>query len=380
MPPRILFLHHTAAIGGAELHLLSVAREYRATSAVVLFSDGPFRAELENAGVEVILIPTPWATAGVRLGAPQMTVRAAASVLRLSCRTARLARNHQLIYANSPKALIVAAAAGFLSRRPVLWFLHDLLDPAHFNARAVRQSVRIANRFSARVLANSSATAAAFIRSGGDRSLVEVVHYGFAPPPTVTIDRADARRGLPVAGVPLIGVFGRLTFWKGQHVVLEALARLPGVHALLVGDECEDADYVRGLRARIEELDLSDRVSFLGFRADVANLLAAVDVVVHASVAPEPFGRVIVEGMLAKRPVIAARAGGVPEIIDDGVSGVLVEPDDPTDLANEIAALLGDPARAAEIAETGRARARERFSVTRMLRSIDRHVSEIARP
>ena len=136
-----------------------------------------------------------------------------------------------------------------------------------------------------------------------------------------------AQLGLPTGR--LIGIFGRLTRWKGQHIALEALRSLPGVHLVIVGEALfteDDRAYREELQRTAEEPGLQGRVHFLGFRSDVTALLQAMDVVVHCSVAAEPFGRVIVESMLAGTPVVATRGGGVDEIITDGQDGFLVPP------------------------------------------------------
>jgi glycosyltransferase involved in cell wall biosynthesis len=380
---KILFMHQNGILGGAEAHLLSVAGSYRDTSRVVLLGTGPLQDALERVGVDVRLLESSWASEGVRLGVPRPNARGVAAVLRLGWQTARLARGADLIYANSPKALTVAGVAGALARRPVLWHLHDLLGPEHFSPQAIRQAVRHANLIATRVLVNSQASANAFLRGGGHPGRLHVVDNGFDVPgfaPAGADDRESVRRELGLGASPVLGVVGRVVGWKGQHVVLDALSRLPGVVALVVGDEGEDPTYAAELRRRARELGVADRVRFLGFRADVPRLMRSVELVVHAAVAPEPFGRVIVEGMLAGRPVVAARAGGVLEIIEDGVSGVLVPPGDAGALAVAIAALLADPERASRIADTGRRRASERFGADRVLREIARHVEAVRRP
>jgi glycosyltransferase involved in cell wall biosynthesis len=207
-----------------------------------------------------------------------------------------------------------------------------------------------------------------------------VVYYHLDPPSTAALQEAreNGRHDLALDGQPVIGVFGRIINWKGQHVVLDALGRLPGVHALLVGDEREDPAYVARLRDQVARLGLGDRVRFTGFRRDVMSAMAAVDVVVHSSVAPEPFGRVIVEGMLVGRPVIATVGGGVGEIIDDGVNGLLVPPGDAGALARAIAALLANAERASALAAAGRQKAVASFANSGLLGELDRHIAEVA--
>jgi len=108
MATRILFLHHTAIVGGAELHLLSVARHFQESSTVVLFADGPFRHALEAAGGRVRVFLSEWAVHGVRRASPRFTAGNVAAVMRLAWLAAQAARDADLIYANSPKALLVA--------------------------------------------------------------------------------------------------------------------------------------------------------------------------------------------------------------------------------------------------------------------------------
>jgi glycosyltransferase involved in cell wall biosynthesis len=380
MATRILFLHHTAIIGGAELHLLSVARHFRETSTVVLFADGPLRDAFDTADVQVRVFPSEWAAQGVRHENPRLSPRNIAAVLRLAWLTARSARRADFIYANSPKALLVSSVARLVRRKPVIWFLHDLLDETHFSPRAIRLLVTTANRTAARILANSRATFTAFVSAGGRSDLVRVVYDGFDATPftaATSVDVSALRAELSRDGSGVLGVFSRITQWKGQHVVLRALVSVPSLVAVFVGEE-EDPAFGNELRLLARELGVADRVRFLGFRKDVPALMRMVDCVVHVSIDPEPFGRVVVEGMLARRPVIATRAGGTPEIIEDGVSGILTTPGSPDELAAALLRVFSDPVAAARMAANGQERALTLFSEARMLREIEQHVSDVS--
>ena len=376
MNPRILFLDHAAVMGGAEWSLLDVARHFAAQSVVVLFEEGPFRERLEACGVTVEVMAAPASVSRIRRqGGVMQDVRSLPGVLTLARRVARRAQDVDLLYANSQKAFIVAALAGRWAGRPVVWQLRDLLTAAHFSNTHRRIVVRLANRWAARVIANSEATAEAFAVGGGDPAKVRVVHNGVDPQPFEEVEGTQVmalRDQLGLAGVPVVGVFSRLASWKGQHVLLEALAQMPNVHALLVGAALfEEEHYATSLHRLVETLGIADRVHFLGFRDDVAALMHVVDIVAHTSTAPEPFGRVVVEGMLAGRPVVASRAGGVLEIIEDGVTGRLVEPGEANALRHALQHLLDNPDEACAIAAAGQAAALERFSVSRMLRDLE---------
>lgn len=169
------------------------------------------------------------------------------------------------------------------------------------------------------------------------------------------------------ASVRCFGIVGMLLPWKGQTVFLQAakrvFERVPNARALVIGATPPNRpEYEGQLRSLAQELGIADRVIFTGFRHDVPDILHLLDVVVHASISPEPFGRVIAEAMAMKRPVVAACAGGPTEIIADGRTGFLVAPGDQDALADRLIRLLEDPALAERIAEAGCAEVRQRFS------------------
>ena len=381
--PRVLFVDHAGVLGGAELSLLDLAAAFGDRGEVLLLANGPFRILLESRGVEVHVEPLG-ALARVKKETRLPHPASAIDAIRIARKVAVRARGRDLIYANSQKAFVVGAAAGLLARKPVVWHLRDILAPPHFSATNVRAATGLANLRAARVIANSQATADAFMAAGGRESLVRVVHNGIDPAPFDAVTPAAAAELRDDLGIApdafVIALFGRFHPWKGQEVVLEALAALPGVHALIVGAPLFGEEvFASALHARAERLGVATRAHFLGFRHDIPALMAVADVVVHASVYPEPFGRVVVEGMLARRPVVATRAGGITEIVEDGETGVLVPPNDAAAMARAIDALRVDPARRARIAANGAARAREKFSVGAMVHGVEGAVAGIAR-
>jgi glycosyltransferase involved in cell wall biosynthesis len=148
----------------------------------------------------------------------------------------------------------------------------------------------------------------------------------------------------------------RVTRWKGQGVLVEAMARLPGdALALLVGDAQGRAGFLDELRGRIAALGLAERVRLVGHAEDMPAALLLADVVVHASTDAEAFGRTVIEAQAMQRCVIASDLGGPTETVDQGVTGWRVPPGDPGALAAAIARAMALPA--AERAAMG-ARAR----------------------
>ena len=188
-------------------------------------------------------------------------------------------------------------------------------------------------------------------------------------------DPAAVRGELGITnGAPCVGVVGNIQEWKGQAVLVEAMARVveavPRARALIVGGvHRAGLQYRDALCARIDALGLGQSVTLTGFRRDVPDVMNALDVVAHTSIRAEPFGRVILEGMLLGKPVVATAAGGVPELIDDGTTGFLSPPGEPAALAERLIPLLRDADLRGRIGSEARRWARERFN-------LPRHVAE----
>lgn len=372
MSPRVLFVDHTAQLGGAELSMLEIAKALSASSRVVLFEDGPFRHRLEAAGVPTTVLPAPGQLNGVRRdGSVLAALRSIPGLVQQAARLTSVARDYDVLLANSQKSMLVGALAGRLARRPVIWYCRDLMSADHFGALQRTVAGWAARWLIDAVIANSHATKDALAAIGGRPDQITVVHNKIdaAPFDAVTPDEIDAVRAelrLPERGV--VGVFSRLAPWKGQHVLLEAMRKLPDVTALIVGDALfpEDRAYADRLRRIIQDDGLGSRVRMTGFREDVPVLMHACDVIVHTSTAPEPFGRVIVEGMLARRPVVCTDAGGPAEIVADRRTGRLVSPNDPAALRVAIHDVLSDRAGATEMTERAYARARSHFSIRQL--------------
>jgi glycosyltransferase involved in cell wall biosynthesis len=380
----VLFVDHTGVMGGAQHSLLDIAEANRDRCAIALFENGPYATALAARGVRVIQLGGGDALRQVKKTSALPGAGALAATTRLAWSLSRIARSFDLLYANSPKSFLVSALAGTIARKPVVWHLRDILGDGHFSAMNVRAVVSAANWGASRVVANSHATGDAFVRAGGHRSLVNVVHNGIDAAPYDALPsnaRSAARADLGIGDdVFLVGCFSRLHPWKGQTVLLDAIARMPNVHALIVGGALfsGEAPYEAELRERADLPSYAGRVHMLGARDDVPQLLAACDVVVHASVLAEPFGRVLVEAMLAGRPVIATRAGGVPEVVTDGDTGLLVPPGDARALEDALEALRRDPELIARLARRGAEHARRMFSREAMLAGVNAVLADVS--
>jgi glycosyltransferase involved in cell wall biosynthesis len=363
---RIFFLDQSGKPGGAELCLIDIAKPYRDSALIGLFADGQFKDLLQQNNIPVEVLTTQ----AIQVRKESSLVEGLKSFGQLApliIKVIKKAGEYDLIYANTQKALVVGALASFFSHRPLVYHLHDILSAEHFSPINLRIAINLANHCASLVIANSQASKTAFIQAGGRSDIVEVVYNGFDPKNYQTdeseINKLQQELGLQ--GKFVVGHFSRLAPWKGQHILIDALAKCPQeVTAILVGDALfGEQNYVKQLHQQVTNLGLENRVKFLGFRSDIPQLMATCDLVAHTSTSPEPFGRVIVEAMLCGKPIVAAKAGGVMELVEHGLNGFLVTPGKPQELAQVITTCLHETEITATIANNARTTASRRFDV-----------------
>lgn len=362
-PTRVVFIGHTAELSGAELGIAElVPALHDAVTHVILANDGPLVARLSEAGVSVEVLPLRAVARTVKrktlVRRPLRLLAATAEIAWYAYRLARCLRRLQpdVVHAYTLKSLVYGALAAKLSGTPLIWQVNDRIAADYMPSPAARGIRILASRATAGVIAISEAT----LETVGTLDVpTAIVHHAIGLEPRMANGERDAFT---------VGMVGRLAEWKGQHVFLEAFAcafprgpeRAVVVGSALFGED----DYADSLHALARSLGIEDRVEFRGFRDDVAGELARLDVLVHASVLPEPFGRVVVEGMAAGLPVVAPAAGGPIEIITDGVDGVLYPVGDVDALAEALQRLASDDALRVQLGNAA-ARSAKRYSPER---------------
>lgn len=274
-----------------------------------------------------------------------------------------------------------AAEAAFLVARA----LHKkLLFHAHYPANLKQRRLRRFVAFhSDRIIAISRFVARKYIEHGCPARRLTVVLNGVEQPRSeddgAGVSSLRSALAIP-SGAPVVGMVGRLSPFKGQEELIRASAILrpqfPDLRVLISGRDTDESIWTHGpgavsYRAILEqiraELDLGRCVEFLGFNASAQDVYRASDVVAAPSHA-EPFGLVVIEAMLAGKPVVSCNAGGVPEIIADGETGWMVPPRSPQALATAIARLLADPQAAKRMGGAAKRDASQRFSLERYAR------------
>jgi glycosyltransferase involved in cell wall biosynthesis len=325
---KVVYLDHVARLSGGEIALLRLLPHLdRVCPHVILAEDGPLVGQLHLAGISTEVLRLGEPGRGLRKSevhargvSPRAAVITAGYVLRLAARLRRL--RPDLVHTNSLKAGVYGSLAARLAGVRVVWHVRDRIADDYLPSQAVSLVRRMSHHLADAVVANSRST----LETLQAPSPSSMVVYSVLPEvmTDVPLRQRKTRSALT------FGVVGRLAPWKGQDLFLRAFASAfpgGGERAVIVGGALfgED-DYAASLERLLDELGLKDRVELRGHRTDVWEELSRMDVLVHSSITPEPFGQVVLEGMAAGVPVIAARAGGPAEILEHDVTGLLYEP------------------------------------------------------
>ncbi|MEM7517036.1 MAG: glycosyltransferase [Planctomycetota bacterium] len=365
----LLLLHASADLYGSDRTLLQLcqglADEFHCV--VALPRRGPLVEALEAAGVTV---ETGELGVGGRRDASFFgLLKHALKIPRAVRFVRRLAKKYKPELCHTNTLVVVGGALGAKTLGiPHVLHVHEIVADS---PRVARMLARIAGFTASRIVCNSSATAEALCSAKSSlRSKLQVVHNGSEPlscsEPQAAALREEA--GLP-AYAPVVALVGRINSWKGHALLVEAAmllqGRFPHARFLFVGDAPAGQEkFEVELRKLIEQAGLQKMFHHLPFRSDIAPAFAAADIVCVPSTRPEPFGLVALEAMSLSRSVIAADHGGLAEIVRDGVSGALVEPNNPRVLAEALAARLANPALTRAEGRMGRAIAEEHFALS----------------
>lgn len=400
-PRNVLFIENSIGLSGSTMSLSTLLGELDRSryAPQVIVSRANQKDYLEQAlGPSIPISVVPW----------RNSLKSVPVVRSLLARTARYPRLPHRIATGAVAALDVPGII-----LPYVCRLHRLargarIDVIHHNngldVRAVllakwlgvpsiayqrgtewnSPTVRYISRFVDAYVANSEATKGVLLGLGLQSDRIKVIY----PPIDLQrfhpgVDASRQRRELGIgAGDLTFGIPGTLLKWKGHDVFLKAarlvLEALPAARAVVIGEVPDGSTGYRDeLMGLARELGIEDRTVFTGFRKDIPELIQLLDVVVHASVKPEPFGRVIAEGMAMGKPVVASRLGGPIEIIEDGETGFLVPPGDPEKLGRRIIELLTTPSLAQRLGNNARVQAAARFSPAAHARLVEQVYEDV---
>lgn len=360
---RVLWIDLVSELGGAQYSLLEVCGKLRehGVEVVAAVPQGPLFDLLSAKGIHVYPVSPLRAS---KRGWGLFTT--AAKLLRAPASFSQIIQvvKPDIIHANSLPAFL-AVRRLFLST-PIVWHVRDLRIPL--------VAARDAARKASRIIAVSEAVDEYLTEILSPRVLgrIRVIRNGIDPARFPACDKNAARErfGLP-AECPVVGMVAHLVPWKRHDTFIDAAAAIhrqrPDVHFVLAGRDLfnEHTRWVRQLKAQISEAGCGDVFHWIADCTDAAQLLPAFDVLLHPAVG-EPFGRVVCEAMASSVPVIAVDLGGPSNVIEHGVSGILVRTDDAQRMAEEALALLADPARSAALAAVGHDRVLNHFTTDKV--------------
>lgn len=375
----ILLLDTESSLGGAQLSLLDLAEGLQSLGhrvTVACPGPGDFSRRLQDQGTVVRFCKlnhrlfSPGTNSRLRVVSDGVgLIPSAFTALRLLFWGRK--QKIDMIHANDFKSALWVGLLGRTMGARTVWHGHVFYRYGRLG--------RLAARPCDRVIVNSEAVRHSFLAGGIPASKVVTVYNGLdlkAFPPLADKSGPRAALGLPPR-VPVVGFVGRIAPRKGLEELLRSAvqvgAAIGDAHFLIAGDEVFFDDNAGGksaMEALTEELGISSRCHFVGFREDVPTVMAALDVLAFPSW-EEPFGRSIIEAMAVGRPVVASASGGVPEIVTHGVTGLLVPPRDPSSLAQALITVLRSPQQARVMGMRGREVVEERFSLRQHVEKID---------
>ncbi|RMH71856.1 MAG: glycosyltransferase family 1 protein [Gemmatimonadetes bacterium] len=344
---KILYLQTESILGGAEVSLLSLIKyldKDQFHPVVVCPKGGDFERALQQSGICYRTISSQtikqagfwWGK--MRLYNPVVLLENAIGTLPILFELKKIVRieSIELIHVNTLKGVFYGALISWICRIPMIWHMRDYFT---WYSPLQKCLFRFYGFFSTRIIVNSKQAMQYLMKLPLSSSKMVCIYNG--------VDLSRFERIKPRSknrNAPVLGAMGRLVPHKGFHFIIEAMPRIlevfPMATLIIAGeDPTPDHTYYNDLISRVNRLRLASHVRFEGFVNNPITLYQQIDLFVHTPL-NEPFGRVIIEAMAAKVPVVASNVGGIPEIITEGLNGMLVPAGNPDSLAETVITLL----------------------------------------
>ncbi len=393
---RIVYLNPCGKLGGAETSLRELLASVRSAAPewelwLVLGEDGPLAEIARGAGVQVVVRPFPSSLSQLgdseRSPSPWAFLTAAAATIRYGFELRGLLRRIKPDIIHSTGFKMHLLSAWFAPKQPrLIWHIHDYVS----SRRSMSGLLRLFDKACSVAIVNSRSVAADVsplfpgLRVTTIYNAIDLRRFS---PAGKNLD-LDSAAGLPAAapGTIRVGLVATFARWKGHKVFLDALTRIPSeipIRGYIVGGpiyQTKGSQWsVAELKEECSRLGLAGKVGLTGFLEDTAAAMRSLDIVVHASTEPEPFGMVIIEGMACGKAVIASQAGGAAELIADGENAVPHAPGDAAGLARQIELLARDPKLREKLGQGGRSTAERFYDGKRLGKELVDLYHEVAR-
>lgn len=377
--PNVLFYSHSGDVSGAEISLLLTLQGLQHVQALLVAPKGELLDRARMLGITSLGLKSHRARMSKN---PLTLLMGLLGTLLAGLRLRKIVRRMQpeIVHANSIRAGLIASVATFGSSISLVWHVRDEL-PKNLVGRMIRL---FAARSAEAVFVISDAIRDNFAPKGRLRARCHVVYNGIDPDSKGKV--ANLRNVIQVReDTFVIGVVGQITPWKRQKDAITAFARLVRQHVncelWIVGSpkfRRENIEYEQSLHEYARQCQVDGRVRFWGFSEDVMSIMQSIDCLLVPS-ENEPFGRVLIEAMLAGKPVIGTRGGGIPEIIEDGRTGFLVEIGDTGSMSRLLDWLLRDEVLRSEMGRNGRERVAKTFSIAQTCHKMERTFWQLTR-
>ena len=376
---QVVFIEVASQMSGVEFSTLYVAQHLDRAAwspLVVCPEEGDLPSLCRAANIDVAIVPrTRFFSTSTRLGTrvflnPFAILYNVAALVASARPLARLLRDRRpaLVVTKGLLAHLYGGLAARWAGIPCVWHVQDRVSERA--GKLFPWTASALGRLFAREIIADADSIARQLRTFVPADRISVIWNGvdlaqFSP----QTDGAAIRKEWGVcADDLLIGAIARLTPWKGQEVLVEAFARVvvrfPHARLVLVGSVLFDTDaYARRLKAKVSRLGIDERVRFAGFRDDIPQVLAALDIVAHPSLEKDSSPLAVVSALAAGRPVVCSKVDGTAELFEDGVDGLLVPPGDVEALARALELLLGDANLRRRLGEAAREKAVRQLSV-----------------
>jgi glycosyltransferase involved in cell wall biosynthesis len=370
--PTVLIVCGAGIVSGKEIVSLHLARGLRDAGwnpqfVTSSWSDGEFVRRLEQDGFNYQRLRLGFISATLRLDPLLMTLDQLRFWPALAYRYTQLIKataSHAVIHTNWHHALLLAP---FLKPHRDLFWVHECLP----NTARYRRVMRTIAKRVGRIVCVSHAAGRAVVALGIPKTQVVVIHNGLPPLDTIPAPGSEA----PVR----VGIVGQIGPWKGHDDLIDALALLSGegVQTTLRIFGKGNPEYVALLKRKISDLQLGDKVQWCGFVNSQVGIYSDLDICVIPTRIEEPLATSALEASGFGRPVVCTIRGGLPEIVDNGVTGFAVDAQRPEQLAKAIKSLAGDPALVKTMGEAGRNRILTQFSLERFIAQFAQVIEEV---
>ncbi len=377
---RVLYINHVSQMSGAEhslLELLKAIPRDEVEPVVALPGEGLFEEKLKAIGIETVHAPLVRLKKSLK---PKFLATAVLGVYRSAQQLARLVKEREIscIHSNSTSAHFVGGRVAKTTGKPAIWHVRDVAS--------IPVGGKMLGRSATRIVAISHAVRDSLIRQGLPDDRMRVVHNGvdlcrFNPEADGSHIRQEHR--VPTDGF-VFGMLAQMVPWKRHDLFLSAAGeistRYPQTRFWVVGDDLfgDHPDYVAALHRQVCSRGLANQVSFFGYRSEIPNIIAGMAAVVVPSDC-EPFGRVVIEAMAMGKPVIATRAGGPMEIIEDGKDGILISPGAVGELSAAMDELVSEPQLGSRLGAAAREHVVGKFDIQRTAKAICEIYHELVR-